>query len=68
MFEVAALTYGVLASFIMASAGRNRREKRRNPPLLTLLGLTLMALSATMAVLLLGYAAWNTFGPAALSI
>jgi sugar phosphate permease len=60
MFEFAALTYGLLASFVMASAHRNRRERRRNPPVLTLAGLVLMGLSATMAVLLTGYAlyAW----------
>ena len=59
MFEVAALFYGVLASFIMASASRNRREARRNPPIIQLFGWAMMAFSAAMGVLLLGYAAWH---------
>jgi dipeptide/tripeptide permease len=59
MFEFAALTYGVLASFVMASASRNRRERRRNPPVLVLFGLMLMSLSAGLAVLLLGYAGYE---------
>jgi multisubunit Na+/H+ antiporter MnhB subunit len=64
MFEFVALTYGVIASFIMASASRNRRERRRNPPLLVLFGLMLMGLSAAMGVLLLGYAGYQVLSGA----
>ena len=59
MFEVAALFYGVLASFIMASASRNRREARRNPPAVQLFGWAMLAFSAAMGAMLLGYAAWR---------
>jgi hypothetical protein len=55
MFEFAALTYGMLASFVMASINRNRREARANPPVLAAFGLVLMSFSAALAVLLIGY-------------
>ncbi|WP_293967718.1 hypothetical protein [Sphingomonas sp.] len=58
MIEVAALFYGVLASFIMASVSRNRREERINPPIVTLFGWVLLSFSAVMGTLLLGYAAF----------
>jgi len=59
MFEFAALTYGVVVSFVMASTGRNRREARKNPPLLTLFGWTLMTFSATTGVGLMGYCGYS---------
>ena len=59
MFEFAALTYGVIASFVMASASRNRREARSHPPILMLFGWLLMAFSLTMGVGLLGYAGYG---------
>ena len=43
MLEVAALFYGVIASFIMASTARNRREARRNPPIVALFGWFMLA-------------------------
>ena len=58
MFEFAALTYGVIATFVMASAHRNRRDARRNPPLLALFGWLLMAFSLSVGVGLLGYAGY----------
>jgi flagellar biosynthesis protein FliQ len=59
MFEVAALFYGVLASFIMASTSRNKREARHNPPIVQLFGWAMMAFSAAMGAMLLGYVAWR---------
>ena len=59
MFEFAALTYGVIASFVMASANRNRREARKNPPLLSLFGWVLMAFSLSVGVGLLGYCGYS---------
>jgi len=59
MLEVAALFYGVLASFIMASTSRNRREARRNPPIVQLFGWAMLAFSAAMGAMLLGDAAWQ---------
>jgi hypothetical protein len=58
MFEFAALTYGVIASFVMASVNRNRRDARKNPPLLNLFGWLLMAFSLSLGVGLLGYAGY----------
>jgi CHASE2 domain-containing sensor protein len=55
MFEFAALTYGLLASFIMSATNRNRRERRRNPVVLALFATGLMAFSAAFAVLLFGW-------------
>lgn len=58
MIEVAALFYGVLASFLMASVSRNKREARVNPPIVTLFGWAMLAFSAVMGALLLGDAAF----------
>ena len=59
MFEFAALTYGVIVSFVMASTSRNRREARSNPPILYAFGWTLMTFSATTGVGLLGYCGYH---------
>jgi len=59
MFEFVALTYGVIASFVMASASRNRRVGRIHPPILVLFGWALMAFSATVGLGLLGYAGYH---------
>jgi hypothetical protein len=65
MFEFAALTYGVIASFVMASVSRNRREARAHPPLLLGFGWLLMAFSLTVGVGLFGYCGYQamTGGP-----
>ena len=60
MFAFAALTYGMLASFVMASVSRNRREARANPPILNLFGWTLMAFSMAMAAMLIGSIGYGT--------
>ena len=59
MFEFAALTYGVIASFVMASASRNHREARQHPPLLIAFGWMLMAFSGTVGTGLLAYAGYH---------
>jgi len=59
MFEFAALTYGVIVSFVMASASRNRREARTNPPILYAFAWTLMTFSATTGVGLLSYCGYH---------
>lgn len=59
MFEFAALTYGLLASFVMASVSRNRREAQRNPPVLALFAWSLTAFSLSSAVMLVMYVAWH---------
>jgi len=68
MFEFAAVTYGVIASFVMASASRNRREARSNPPMLHAFGWTLMTFSATTGVGLLGYCGYHALTGAAVAI
>lgn len=67
MFEVAALTYGVLASFIMSSVSRNKREARRNPAILTLFSWVLMAFSMSSGLLLTGYVAYEALSGAAVA-
>jgi membrane glycosyltransferase len=65
MFEFAALTYGVLASFIMASVSRNKREERRNPPILTLFAWLFAAFSLSSALMLIGYVGWRALSGSA---
>ena len=60
MFEFAAFTYGVLASFVLASISNNRRAERSNPRIVTLFGWSLMAFSLTLSVLLTGWVAYHT--------
>ena len=59
MLEIAALTYGALATFVMASINRNRREERANPPILTVFGLLLMAFSIAMSTILITYVGYE---------
>ena len=68
MFEFAALTYGVIASFVMASATRNRREAKTDPPLLHAFGWTLMTFSGLTGLGLLGYCGYHAFTGAPLTI
>jgi hypothetical protein len=58
MLEVTTLFYGVLASFVMASVTRNKREARSNAPMVTLFGWGLLAFSAVMGALLLAKVAY----------
>jgi hypothetical protein len=62
MFEFAAFTYGVLASFVLASFGNNKRAERPNPRILTLFGWGLMAFSLTLSLLLTGWLTYQTIG------
>jgi hypothetical protein len=59
MFELAALTYGVLASFVMASLTRNKRAARQNPPMLSLFAWCLAGFSLGSAIMLIGYVGMN---------
>lgn len=56
MIEVAALTYGAVASFVIGAADRNRKAERHNPPQVQILGWLLMSFSGASGVALLGYA------------
>jgi hypothetical protein len=62
MFEFAALTYGMLASFVLASFSNNKRAERSNPRILTLFGWGLMAFSLTLSLLLTGWLTYQTIG------
>lgn len=60
MVELAAITYGVLASFVMASLTRNKRTARRNPPMLSLFAWCLAGFSLGSAIMLIGYVGMKT--------
>lgn len=52
MIEVAALSYGLLASVILSAAQRNHKLARPHPPLLVYAGHLLCGLSAGLALAL----------------
>ncbi|KQM38708.1 MULTISPECIES: hypothetical protein [Sphingomonas] len=60
MVETAVFTYGLLASFVLSGAARNKRMERPNPALLTYIGYLLVGMSAAASVLLTGYAVWQS--------
>ena len=62
MFEFAAFTYGVLASFVLASISSNKRTNRASPRVVTLFGWGLMAFSLTLSLLLSGFVMYKTIG------
>jgi hypothetical protein len=53
--EVAVATYGVLASFVLSGAERNKREGRPNPPMVEYTAFGLCAVSTAAAI---GLPAW----------
>lgn len=59
MLEVAALTYGALASFVIASVQRNRRQEIENPAILQMFALGLVGFSIVMGALLIGYVGYQ---------
>lgn len=62
MTEMAALAYGLLATFVMQSVHRNRRAARANPPILTLFAWGLLGFSAACGLILLSYAGCRAIG------
>lgn len=52
----AAFTYSMLSGFVLSSASRNKREGRRNPPMLDYVGYVLIGISIAIATSL-AYAA-----------
>lgn len=56
MIEVAALTYGMLTSFVLSSASRNRKASRPNPRIVEIFGWLLLGMSAGGAAMTGGYA------------
>lgn len=62
MAEFAIFTYGMLATFVLSGASRNKKLQRRNPAVLEYIGYLLCGVSAGVGVLLLGYAAVQSLG------
>ena len=56
MLEFTAFTYTLLASFVLSSAGRNRRDRRPHAAKLVMAGWVLMSMSFALALMLLGWA------------
>lgn len=52
MLGAIVFTYGMLASFVLSGASRNRRMKRPNPPILAYVGYVLCGLSGGLALML----------------
>jgi hypothetical protein len=62
MLEAAVLAYGLVTTFVVQSASRNRKEARANPPILNLFGWALMSFSGVTGAALLGYAGLDAAG------
>lgn len=52
MLEFAAVTYGLLATFVLSALGRNHRERRAHPRFLRNFGYLLCGMSAGTAAIL----------------
>jgi hypothetical protein len=57
MAELALFTYGLLTTFILSGASRNRRLRRPDPPAVQYLGYLLCGVSGGLSILLFAYAA-----------
>lgn len=62
MFEFAALTYGLLASIVLSSLGRNHRQRKPHPALLRTLGYLLCGISAGTSFILFSVAVRRFLG------
>lgn len=60
MMTFMVLAYGFVASFVLSSLSRNRRDARPDAPILTYAGHGLMAASAAGACLALSAAAYGS--------
>ena len=52
MLGAIVFTYGMLASFVLSGASRNRRMRRPNPPILAYVGYVMCGLSGGLATML----------------
>jgi hypothetical protein len=59
MLQFAIFTYGLLTSFVLSGASRNRRLERPNSPVLDYCGYVLMGVSGASSVILFAYAGWH---------
>lgn len=56
MFELAAVTYGVLLSFVFSSLHHNIRTSQRTPAIVTAFGYFLVGVTAAISMTLFGMA------------
>lgn len=60
--EIAGLFYGILLSFVLSAASRNRREGRSHPPMLLYVGHLVLGLTAGAAVALAIWVGFQLLG------
>lgn len=60
MIEFAAVTYGLLLSFVLSSLHLNQKHRRPNPRLMIAMGYFLVGATGMLSAALFGYAAWAT--------
>ncbi|MCH4151852.1 MAG: hypothetical protein LKF30_07890 [Sphingobium sp.] len=56
MIEFAALTYGMVLSFVFASLHGNAKRQQKNPPIMILVGYFLVGVTALLSAVLFGLA------------
>ncbi len=59
MIEFAAVTYGLLLSFVLSSLHLNQKHRRPTPRIMIAMGYFLVGATGALAVALLAYAAWG---------
>ena len=68
MIEAVALTYGMLLSFVLTGASRNRKLERANPPMLNYIGYVLFGITCSVALMAASYAPWGVITDSAMAI
>lgn len=61
MFGAIAFAYGLLTSFVLSGAARNRKLQRHNPPMLEYVGYVCLGCSAAFSVLLFARVLYHLF-------
>ena len=56
MIELAAVTYGMLLTFVFSSLRGNAKRKQNNPPVMILVGYFLVGVTAVLSATLFGIA------------
>jgi hypothetical protein len=62
MFGAIVFTYGLLTSFVLSGAARNRKLQRPNPPMLVYVGFVCFGFSIGLSVLMGLLAIWKLIG------
>ena len=60
MIEFAAVTYGLLLSFVLSSLHLNIKHRRPSPRAMIVIGYFLVGATGALSAALFGYAAWAT--------